>query len=79
MTNDGLYFGKHWEPGAVVVTTVKLDGVHDCGEDTCAQLDGCCRHNGHCDCYESVASEDDDECAWCGGETDENGMCKGER
>jgi hypothetical protein len=25
---------------------------HDCGEDTCCQVDECCRHAGECTCGE---------------------------
>ena len=40
--------------------------THDCGEDTCCQVDECCRHRGTCDCIteEDYEDGDPDDTAW---------------
>lgn len=40
---------------------IRLYESHDCGEDTCCQVEECCRHAGICDCAgENFDDEDDD-------------------
>ena len=66
---------KAWCPGPGYVEPPMTPGVaairaalessifyenHDCGEDTCAQIEQCCRHAGMCDCAGENFEEDDD-------------------
>ena len=65
---------KAWCPGPGYVEPPMTPGVaairaalessifyenHDCGEDTCAQIEQCCRHAGMCDCAGENFEEED--------------------